>query len=141
MSHSLNKIWIHAVLGTKKSKPFIKHEFENKVYDFLKKQLMELGCYVEIINGMPDHIHVLFVLNRSRSVSEVMKQLKGSSSHWINAEKLTLHKFEWQVGYGAFSVSEFNVDMVTNYIKRQKEHHANKTYSQEILSLNSLISP
>jgi putative transposase len=96
MSHSLNKIWVHVVIRTKNRAEIIKGELEENLYRFLNKQLIELGCFVKAINGVPDHIHLLFLLSPKRSVSEVMKQIKGSSSHWINSEKLTKEKFEWK---------------------------------------------
>lgn len=90
-----------------------------------------MGCKVRIINGMPDHIHILFLLHPQKSVSDIVKQTKGSSSHWINQNDLVNGKFAWQVGYGIFSVSETNVHKVQNYIKNQKEHHKKKTFKEE----------
>ncbi len=144
MSHSLNKIWVHVVFRTKYSEPFITEQIENKIYNFLRKQLIEMDCYVNNINGMPNHIHMLFLLNQKKSMSEVMQQLKGSSSFWINKQELTKRKFEWQTGYASFSVSEFHIETISNYIKNKKEHHGQKKYQkeeEELLYLNSLINP
>lgn len=139
MSHSFNNIWVHVVCNTKDKTPFIKEEFEPGLFRFMTEQLIEMGCYVEEINGVPDHVHMLFRLSPTKSISEVMKQLKGSSSFWINEKKLTEEKFSWQTGYASFSVSEFYVEKIKNYIQRQKEHHGVKkqTTEEEILYLNS----
>ena len=93
MPHSFNKIWIHAVWSTKERLPLIKPEIEKILYVFVGNQFRESGCPVRIINGMPDHIHCLFLQNPQKSVSEIIKQIKGSSSHYINehAEFLKLH--------------------------------------------------
>lgn len=131
MSHSLYKIWIHAVWATKERSPYLKPEIEQQVFDQLRKQLRELGCPVRIINGMPDHVHCLFLLNQKKSLADVIKQIKGSSSYFINQQNLIPEKFSWQVGYAAFSVSESVVDRVFHYIKNQKIHHQNKTFKQE----------
>lgn len=131
MSHSYNKIWIHGVWTAKYRKPLIAHSIETKVYNFISHQLQELGCKVKIINGMPDHIHCLFLLNSQRSIAEVMKQVKGSSTHFINENNLIDDKFAWQTGYAAFSVSESVVDRVYNYIKNQKQHHLKKSSQEE----------
>lgn len=131
MSHSYNKIWIHGVWTAKYRKPLIVHSIETKVYNFISHQLQELGCKVKIINGMPDHIHCLFLLNSQRSIAEVMKQVKGSSTHFINENNLIDDKFAWQTGYAAFSVSESIVDRVYNYIKNQKQHHLKKSSQEE----------
>jgi REP element-mobilizing transposase RayT len=80
---------------------------------------------------MPDHIHCLFLLNPQKSVAEVLKQIKGSSSHYINQSNLIAEKFAWQTGYAAYSVSESVVERVYQYIKNQKQHHQNKTFQQE----------
>ena len=80
---------------------------------------------------MPDHIHCLFLLNSQKSIAEVIKQIKGSSSHFINQNNLTVDKFSWQTGYAAYSISESVIEKVFNYIKNQKEHHQKKSFQQE----------
>ena len=131
MSHSFNKIWIHAIWATKGRLPLLHQKNEQKVYTFIAEQLRELGCPVRIINGMPDHIHCLFLLNKQKSIADVIKQIKGSSSHYINKNDIIPDKFSWQTGYAAYSVSESVVEKVFQYIKTQKEHHQKKTYQQE----------
>ena len=131
MSHSFNKIWIHAIWATKERMPLIHSSVENKIYPFIAVQLREQGCPVRIINGMPDHIHCLFLLSPQKSISEVIKQIKGSSSHFINQNNIIDDKFAWQTGYAAYSVSESVVEKVYEYIKNQKSHHQRKTFQQE----------
>lgn len=131
MPHSFNKIWIHAIWATKFRQPFIHVSVENKIYSFVAEELRELGCPVRIINGMPDHIHCLFLLSPQKSIAEVIKQIKGSSSHFINQNNLIADKFAWQTGYAAFSVSESGVEKVFQYIGNQKQHHHLKTFQQE----------
>jgi putative transposase len=143
MSHSFNNIWVHVVFTTKNREPLIKQECEDKLFRFMTKQLIKMGCFVEEINGVPDHVHLLFKLSPTKSISEVVKQLKGSSSFWINSQKTSTEKFGWQTGYGSFSVSEFYVEKIKSYIKRQKEHHKIKkqTSEEELLYLNSVLNP
>jgi putative transposase len=131
MPHSFNKIWIHAIWATKDRAPLIHANVEQKIHDFLSAQLREQGCPVRIINGMPDHIHCLFLLNPQKSIADVIKQIKGSSSHYINQDNLIADKFAWQTGYAAYSVSESVVEKVFNYIKTQKTHHQKKSFQQE----------
>jgi REP element-mobilizing transposase RayT len=131
MSHSFNKIWIHAIWATKERMPLIHNSIEQKVYQFMSNQLREQGCPVRIINGMPDHVHCLFLLSSQKSIAEVIKQIKGSSSHFINQENLTIDKFSWQTGYAAYSVSESGVEKVFQYIQNQKEHHQKKSFQEE----------
>jgi len=117
MPHSYNKIWIHAIWSTKGRIPLISSSIEQKVYPFISEQLREKGCPARLINGMPDHIHCLFLLNSQKSISELIKQIKGSSSHWINQNNLISEKFAWQTGYASYSVSESVVEKVYQYIK------------------------
>ncbi len=131
MSHSYYKIWIHAVWATKERFPFIQPEIETQIYSFIGNQFNESGCQVRVINGMPDHIHCLFLLNSKISISEIIKQIKGSSSHFINKENIIKEKFSWQTGYSAFSVSESAVDKVQKYISNQKRHHQNRSFQRE----------
>jgi len=131
MPHSFNKIWIHAIWSTKKRLPLTHPRVETIIHQFIAEQLREQGCPVRIINGMPDHIHCLFLLSPKKSIAEVVKQIKGSSSYFINQNGLISEKFAWQTGYAAYSVSESVVDKVFHYIKNQKQHHMKKTFQQE----------
>lgn len=131
MSHSFYKIWLHVIFSTKNREPMITHDKKEMIYNYITGQLWEAGCPVRIINGMPDHAHLLFLENPKKSISEIVKQIKGSSSHWINQEKIIQTQFAWQTGYGVFSVSESQLGKVYNYIKNQKEHHKKKTFQQE----------
>ena len=131
MPHSFNRIWLHTIWATKERQPLIKPEIEQKVYEFMREQLKQIGCPVRIINGMPDHVHCLFLLNPQKSVTEIVKQVKGSTSHFINEQNLIPQKFAWQTGYAAYSVSESQQEKVFQYIKTQKQHHSLKTFQQE----------
>jgi REP element-mobilizing transposase RayT len=74
MPHSYNKIWIHAIWATKERTPLIHQNMEQKVYQFISEQLREQGCPVRIINGMPDHIHSLFLLNpHQKAIISIMR--------------------------------------------------------------------
>jgi len=132
MSHSLTCIWIHAVFGTKFRDSLILPEFESKLHAHMKMQLEEdLGCRVRVINGTSDHVHVLVLLNPNFAVKDILKNVKGESSHWVNQESFTRRKFAWQIGYAAYSVSESSLFAVEKYIQNQKEHHRKKAFPEE----------
>jgi putative transposase len=131
MPHSFNKLWIHAIWSTKDRLPFIEPSIEKTVYEFMSSQFTESGCPVRIISGMPDHVHCLFLLNPQKAITEIIKQVKGSSSHFINGELLIRDKFAWQTGYAAYSVSESVLDKVYQYIIHQKQHHQKTTFLKE----------
>jgi putative transposase len=131
MSHSYNKIWIHAIWSTKDRNQLIHKNIEYKLYQFISEQLHEQGCVVSVINGMPDHIHCLFLQSPQKSIAEIIKQIKGSSSHFINQNDFMKEKFSWQTGYAAYSVSQSVVEKVYLYIKNQKIHHQKRNAQQE----------
>ncbi|MFC2188287.1 IS200/IS605 family transposase [Fulvivirgaceae bacterium LMO-SS25] len=131
MPNSFNKLWIHAIWATRDRLPLISTQAEKKVHEYISSQLREQGCPVRIINGMPDHIHCLFLLNPQKSIAEIIKQIKGSSSHFINQNNLIEGKFYWQTGYAAYSVSESVVERLFRYIKNQKQHHKKKSFQEE----------
>jgi putative transposase len=135
MPRSYTKIWIHAIWSTKSRIPLIHEDVEETIFEYVAQQLRELGCPVRIINGMPDHIHCLYLQNPQRAVTDVVKQIKGSSSHFINQTDLIVEKFAWQTGYGAFSVSEWKLEKIYHYIKNQKHHHLKKTFEEEEIEL------
>ncbi len=141
MPHSFNKIWIHAIWSTKERYPLILPTIEKKIYEYMSSQFIESGCPVRIINGMPDHIHSLFLLNPNKSVTEIIKQVKGNTSHWINEQDIAKEKFAWQTGYAAYSVSESVLEKVFQYITNQKQHHRKITFLKEyeqFIELNRL---
>lgn len=131
MAHSKTKIWIHAIFSTKNRQKLIGSDIRQKVFNELKKQLIDCGCFVDAVGGVEDHVHLLFLLNPQKSISEIMKQIKGSSSHTFNQQNLTNPKFAWQVGFGAFAVSESHVEKVRKYIQNQEEHHKKITFLDE----------
>jgi REP element-mobilizing transposase RayT len=131
MPHSFVKIWVHAIWATKERYPLIQRNIETLLYNHMTDQFKSTGCPVKIINGMPDHVHCLFLLNPQKSIAEVIKQIKGSTSHWVNEKDLADEKFSWQTGYAAYAVSESQLEKVYQYIKNQKAHHAKTTFSKE----------
>lgn len=131
MPHSFNKILTHSIWATKDRMPLIHPMGEKKIHQFISEQLHEQDCPVRIINGMPDHIHCLFLLNPQKSIADVIKQIKGSSSHFVNQNNLIADKLVWQTGNAAYSVSESVIDRVVQYIQNQKQHHNKKTFQQE----------
>lgn len=142
MSHSLTKIWIHAVWSTKNREQLIDFSIEKRVYNFMFNEFATLKCSALAINGMPDHIHCLFLLDNQKSIADVIKQIKGSTAHYINCNDVISEKFSWQKGYAAFSVSESIVPKVTDYIKNQKDHHRGKGFEEELtefMKLNGLV--
>ena len=93
--------------------------------------LQSLECPPTLINSVEDHVHILFELARTVSVSQVVEDVKKASSKWIKTQGTELAGFAWQAGYGAFGVSESNTQAVRDYIADQREHHRQKSFQDE----------
>jgi REP element-mobilizing transposase RayT len=102
-----------------------------KASRFLTQYALEKSIYLRINYCNPDHVHALIDLPTSQSIEEVVKLFKGSSSHWINQNRLLRGRFSWGRGYGAFSVSHSHVDRVAAYIANQEDHHRKKSFDHE----------
>ncbi len=85
-----------------------------------------------LINGPNDHVHLLFVLPASLSLSDLME--KANSSKWVHQRWPNRAFFAWQPGYTAFSVSQSSLEEVRQYIANQEEHHRKLTYREEVLA-------
>lgn len=123
------RLFYHFVWTTKNREPLLTPDIEPNVYRFLYAEARELYVPMFVIGGTIDHIHVLAAVRPSISPADFMKQLKGSSSRFVTVA--FKRPFEWQEGYGVFSVSEQAVPRVIDYIERQKEHHAQHTLIEE----------
>jgi putative transposase len=138
MPRSYSQIWVHAVWATKNRRPLIHPKIERELFDFMKEELKKMGCMVSIVNGMPDHVHCLFGINPQKSITDIIKQIKGSSSYFVNKNNLIPEKFIWQRGFGVFGVSHSTVDNVYYYIRNQKQHHLKRTFESEYLKFKEL---
>ncbi|MBI1909794.1 MAG: IS200/IS605 family transposase [Deltaproteobacteria bacterium] len=123
MTRSYHRLFYHLVWSTKNREPFIQPEVEKRLYPFLRKKTVELnGVFLEM-NGIEDHLHLLVQLPPTQNLARFMKDLKGSSSHYLTNTSGLGVDFKWQVGYGVFTVSEDVIPRIRQYIRNQKEHH------------------
>jgi REP element-mobilizing transposase RayT len=126
------KVYIHFVWSTKNRVRFLNtKDLRFKVWEHIRANAREKGIFIDFINGYADHCHCLVSLGVDQTIQKVMQLIKGESSFWINKNKLTAVKFEWQDEYFAVSVSASMLDIVRNYIKNQEEHHRKKTFQEE----------
>lgn len=122
------KVWIHFVWTTKNRAQLITDDIRQKVFDHIRENAQAKGIFLDHINGYVEHVHCLISLGTSQTIAEIVKLLKGESSHWINQQKLTKQKFQWQHEYFAVGVSESVVDKVRAYIRAQQEHHRKQPF-------------
>jgi REP element-mobilizing transposase RayT len=131
MANTYTQIFIHNVFTVQNRLSLIMPEWEEQLYKYITGIIQNNGHKMIIINGMPDHVHIFFGLNPVQSLSNLMQDIKGDSSRWINNNKLVKGRFSWQEGYGAFSYSKSQVPNVIEYIRKQKEHHRKRTFLEE----------
>ena len=135
MSQSLTDIILHIVFSTKNRQPWILPEVEQELFQYICGVANNLKCPVIRINGVEDHVHILCSLGKTISASELVSELKSSSSKWIKSKGDRHRLFCWQAGYGGFSVSRPNVQGVIEYISKQKEHHQKISFQDEFLAM------
>ncbi|TFV97427.1 IS200/IS605 family transposase [Algoriphagus kandeliae] len=131
MANTFTQIHLQVVFATKFRNAQISSKWEHRLYEYLIGIFSHYDHRVLAINGMPDHIHILFGYRPDQALSELIQKVKASSTKWINAERLTPFPFAWQEGYGAFSYTKSDVPKVIQYIKNQKEHHQKKSFVEE----------
>ena len=131
MPQSLARLHIHLVLSTKNREPLITDPVRDSLHAYMATVLQNLGCAPVLINSVEDHAHLLFDLSRTVSISQAAEDVKKASSKWIKTQGPEFAAFAWQSGYGAFAVSESNVEAVREYIANQREHHRKKSFQEE----------
>nr|WP_310589876.1 IS200/IS605 family transposase [Larkinella soli] len=118
MPNSYAQLYIHLVFAVKYRSGLIRPAWKEDLYRYITGIIRNQGHQLIAINGMPDHLHILIGLNPRQSLSDPMQGIKGDSSRWINQNRFTPGRFEWQQGYGAFSYSRSQIDTVVKYIER-----------------------
>ncbi len=135
MSQSLSQVWVHVIFSTKNRYPYLKDpNIRERVYEYIVAICQNLQCNVIAINGVEDHVHLLAGLHKNISLCDLVEKIKKSSSKWIKGIGIHhnhLNKFYWQSGYGAFSVSQSNLEIVRKYIVNQAEHHKKQSFQDE----------
>ena len=129
------RIWVHCVWTTNKRIPYLKDEIRDKVIYHIRDNAIQKGIYIDHINGYHEHLHALISLGGQQTVSEIMQKIKGESSFWINKNKMTRLKFEWQDDFYAVSIGMSQAENLRKYIRNQEEHHKNVPFQEELDSL------
>ncbi len=119
------QLYVHLVWSTWDRLPLISPDIERRLYGAIIQKCRETKCVPIRIGGVSDHLHLLIRLHPTVAVSDLVKELKGSSSHLMTHQITTGDFFKWQGAYGAFSLRYEEVPTLKEYISNQKMHHAN----------------
>ena len=133
MANTYTQIHIQFVFAVKFRDAIIHSFWKDELYRYMTGIIQNNKHKLIAINGMPDHIHILIGMRPTQSISDLMQDIKGSSSKWINQKGFIKGKFEWQEGYGAFSYGKSQVKDVIAYIENQEQHHSKKTFRDEYM--------
>ena len=133
MANTYTQIHIQTVFAVRDRHCLIKNDWQNELYQYITGIIQNHGHKLIAIGGMPDHLHIFFGMRPTQSLSELMQDIKGSSSLWINQKEFVKSRFSWQEGYGAFSYSKSHVNRVIKYIQKQESHHRRKSFNEEYL--------
>jgi REP element-mobilizing transposase RayT len=133
MPHSYVSNLVHYIFSTKERFPFIDQELESRLWSYMGGIARENGMKALAVGGTTDHAHALISLSATLSVAKGIQLIKGGSSKWVHDQWPKHRKFEWQDGYGAFSISASQTKSVITYINGQKEHHRKRTFEEEFL--------
>ena len=133
MSQSLSAIYIHTIFSTKERRPFLADAaIRKELHAYLASILQNHGCAPVLVGGPSDHVHGLFPLSRTDALADTIASVKRSSSLWIKTKGPSFAGFQWQNGYGAFSVSYSHMERVRQYILDQEQHHTKMSFSGRI---------
>jgi putative transposase len=134
MSSTHLSLHYHIVFGTKHQRPLIAVEWRPRLHAYLGGAAKTLDIVPEAIGGVADHVHLLLGMRATHRLADVMCDVKRTSSAWVH-DTIGEKDFEWQDGYGAFTVSVSLLETVRNYIAHQEEHHHKKTFQEEYVEL------
>ena len=135
MANTYSQIYIQTVFIVQDRDCLLHEEWRTDFYKYITGIVQNRGNKLIQIGGVEDHVHLFFGMKPAESVAELMKWVKGSSSEWINDNRLLKHTFAWQKGYGAFSYGHSQINDVCKYIINQKEHHKKQTFMEEYTKL------
>ena len=124
MRRSKSEIYLHLVWATRERQPLITPVVRERLYPFLEMQAKHLGCHILAIGGMPDHIHLVVRTPTTVCAAQLVKQVKGTSSAFINNLTKRTPYFRWQGGYGVFSLCRPLLSKVVRYAENQDHHHS-----------------
>jgi REP element-mobilizing transposase RayT len=134
MADTFTQIYIQVVFAVKYRNALINNEWEEELYKYITGIVQNKGQKMLSINGTKNHIHFFIGMKPTCCLSDLVREVKKSTSTFIGEKRFTHYKFQWQEGFGAFSYSHSQLTDVIRYIENQKEHHKKKTFKEEYLA-------
>ena len=133
MAHTYSNLLTHIIFSTKNREPLINSAMRDELLAYMGGIVRNLGGVLSTANARPDHVHLLWSLPPAVATAEAVRTVKTNSSRWVHNERND-HGFDWQIGYGAFSVSASQTPVVVRYIADQEEHHRKTKFQEEFVA-------
>jgi REP element-mobilizing transposase RayT len=131
MANTYSQIYIQVIFAIQNRKALIKAQWEEEMYKYITGIAQNKGQKMLSINGTHNHIHFFMGMKPTCCLSDLIREIKKSSSNFIKEKRFTPFRFQWQEGFGAFSYGHSQMTDVIRYIENQKEHHRKKTFRKE----------
>jgi REP element-mobilizing transposase RayT len=135
MANTYTQLYIQFVFAVQDRASLIQKDWKDELYKYITGIVQSNKHKLIAINGMPNHLHVFVGYKPHQLIPDLLQDIKGSSSLWINKRNFVHGKFSWQEGYGAFSYSHSHIDKVYKYIINQEQHHKKRTFTEEYTAL------
>jgi REP element-mobilizing transposase RayT len=135
MAQTLVALLVHVVFSTKNRANLIGPEIETELYSYVGGILKGCGSRLIAAGGTSNHVHLLISLSKNDALPAMMQELKKSTSKWIKTRDTSSAGFQWQEGYGAFTIGASQIPVLRSYLARQKLHHQKRGFEDEFLSL------
>ncbi|MDP4222562.1 MAG: IS200/IS605 family transposase [Bacteroidota bacterium] len=132
---TFTQMYVQLVFAVQNRENVLFKSIRARVFEYISGIIRNQDQKSIIVNGVADHVHILYGLNPSISVSDLVHDIKRGSSLFINNNRLLPGRFSWQEGYGAFTYSRSQIENVYHYINNQETHHTMNTFREEYLKM------
>lgn len=139
MANTYSKLYVHIVFSVKGRHIQLKPENKEELHKYITGIIHKRQNKVMAINSMPDHIHIFISMRPDISVSEIVRDVKRTTTNFINEKKWLMGRFYWQEGFGAFTYAQSQIENVASYIMNQEKHHHKNTFKEEYIKLLKLF--
>jgi REP element-mobilizing transposase RayT len=133
MPDTFTQLYVQLVFAVRGRENLIRFSWEERLYKYITGIIQNKDQKLFAINGMPDHIHLLISMKPTCCISDLVREIKKSSTEFIKDNRFTNFNFHWQEGFGGFTYSHSQLDQVVRYIIRQKDHHKKRTFREEYI--------
>jgi len=133
MANTYTQLYVHVVYAVEGRDNLISPKWKNELFKYITGIITNKNQKLMAVNGMADHVHILIGLKPDCNLSDLVRDIKANSAKFINDKSWIAGKFEWQTGFGAFTIGQSQIDKTVKYILNQEEHHRERTFRDEYI--------